>query len=1089
MSFIDSPFYEETLVLLDKNEETPTPITEGQVINGDLTPFRHKMEATNTGNQKQNSGTIILRIPPDGTFRTKEPILVDESAQDDYIIQFQMKQDRDKDGIFEEEGKLFSFFIGQPTLRDDENAGETLQITLIPIEYRTRETLDAQRLFLGLPNDKRDPFVSSAGAFSQRLFNYNLIKGTDNTQLIPDFVPFKQGGLPDAPLLEWRPLAPTATHDLFKIITDRQALAGVQGGVFTDFFFDYEANPLSTKTVSVRVEAEGTTNRGVVLDPLIFETSETTKENTINVDLIKFKNNVIAQGSPTGGSLPRELTVFSSLFEHGKIRPIYDDGDEYFSGGVGSGSTNQSEIRITDEVLGHIRFFKAIDDSGPLSGGAVNPLDAVNRTAKWEEDFVTIPPYNNFASYNQDDVVTQLDPPPNDSIVRFYKCINVDGVPNNPQDESQFKPVPLSSTIFWVDTDRSFTDGFEHPLFNGASPEGLARAGRTKFFSYTPWTADFEAMRQSSLFGVEDEDQVKNFVKAGYQGLIPDWNYVRAVYDRVESDNRFEVPMGKDVQKKIQSLSDIKEGERHFGNRWYIGNVASGDLIGHQNEVLEWVGADFKVFGGASLTDLRFSRKPNEGDTIIDRSRGVWLVFDPSVGWKDMWNIVDVIKGAVENDLKRRQALSRGGNYTPATSNVLQNVKLQYDREEFGSTGLHSPLHIVRDIKLVEGATGVPGQAIEYRYDWSSVESILGIPVEGADRMNFTSLGAWWFMMFPYPKIQFTEFNPPSLQREIGDVYKRPYVDTNNLDFNHEGKEGWNLGLDSEDLGRIQRVSFKARLSLFGSIVNELVIGYADMPMKFWAVDIFDRVWYADFTLRRNGQYSLVQLSFGENSIQQLHRARYDELLNILGIVFDVRFQLQEVEWTGIEFDWRFVKSVGMFYDLGYNSEGLYVANQFIDFAYNIAEQAVGQALGFITAGFATLTGTAQDYNPKDFLVNNARLAVDEFHFQKQAYANSDRAPVPKARTVLDHLAQEQDYVNLQLRAVATQGRRKFVEQAWFMQAHGDVRLRFGEKFVATGPRVPNGSQDLVVKEVKHIIDSDGYMMQIIGKRKFEFGG
>ena len=121
--------------------------------------------------------------------------------------------------------------------------------------------------------------------------------------------------------------------------------------------------------------------------------------------------------------------------------------------------------------------------------------------------------------------------------------------------------------------------------------------------------------------------------------------------------------------------------------------------------------------------------------------------------------------------------------------------------------------------------------------------------------------------------------------------------------------------------------------------------------------------------------------------------------------------------------------------------------------------------------------------------MNNVRLEVDELHFEKQAYANSDRAPVPDARTVLDHLAQEVDYVNLQIRAQATKGRRLFVEQAWYMQAHGDVRLRFGEKFVATGPRVPNGSQDLVVKEVKHIIDNDGYMMQIIGKRKFVFGG
>ena len=110
-------FYQEELLLLVQGTNLPTTVTEGQVVDGDLTPFRHKMEAVNTGNQLQNHGTIILRVPPDGTFVRKEPILIDESAKDDYIIQFQMKQDRNKDGIFEEEGKLFRFFIGQPTLQ------------------------------------------------------------------------------------------------------------------------------------------------------------------------------------------------------------------------------------------------------------------------------------------------------------------------------------------------------------------------------------------------------------------------------------------------------------------------------------------------------------------------------------------------------------------------------------------------------------------------------------------------------------------------------------------------------------------------------------------------------------------------------------------------------------------------------------------------------------------------------------------------------------------------------------------------------------------------------------------------------------
>ncbi len=258
------------------------------------------------------------------------------------------------------------------------------------------------------------------------------------------------------------------------------------------------------------------------------------------------------------------------------------------------------------------------------------------------------------------------------------------------------------------------------------------------------------------------------------------------------------------------------------------------------------------------------------------------------------------------------------------------------------------------------------------------------------------------------------------------------------------------------------------------------------MPMKFWAVDVFDRIWFADFKLRRNGEYSLVQLSFGEGAIQQIHKARYDELLKIFNIVLDTSFALDEKEWTGIEFDWRFVKGMGMFYSFSnYNTQGLYVANQFPDFIKNIAEQTAGQAFGLLVS----VVSPQEEYQATDLLVNNARLAVDELRFEKQLYANSDRAPSPQARTVLDHLAQEVDYTNLSIRAQATKGRRQFVEQAWFMQAHGDVRLRFGEKFVAEGPRVPTGSQDLVCKEVKHIIDSDGYMMQITGKRKFLLGG
>ncbi len=1079
MSFIDpNAFYEEELLLLDKGQDTPTPITDGQVVNGDLVPFRHRMEAVNTGNQLQNNGVLTLRIPPDGTFIRKEPILIDETAKDDYIIQFRIKQDRDKDGVFEEEGKLFRFFIGQPTIQDDEHGGETLKINLIPVEYRTRETIDAERLEDG-GSDRRDPFQTPKGAFERRALAYNTIKGFENTGLIFTTGPTGSIKLPDADSLrqEYRPLAPTTTHDLFRDIVARQSLAGVQGGVFEDFFFDYDAIEGSTSNVLIKAEAEGTIDRGVILDPLTFDTADTEKDKTINVDLIKFKNNVIAQGNPQGGSLPREHTVFSSIFEHAKLRQEWSPTKDYGSGGTGSQTEpNQSEVRITDTLLGEIRFFKAIQDSGPSAGGAVNPLDAVNRTAKWEEDFVTIPPFTLNASYNKDDIVTQTEPIPNDSNVKFYKAIE-DIDPNDPLGDPNTNPK-------WGFTGRSFTDGFEHPLFNGASPEGLARAGRTKFFSYTPWTADFEAMRQSSLFGVENGTQESNFESAGYQGVVPDWNYVRANFDRVEADSRFELVAGKDVQKVVSQLNDISVGDRHFGNRWQIGsNFVAPVFSTHKSQIAEWVGADFKTGSIDIDNDLRFSRDPLEGETIIDRSRGVWLVFNSTLNqWGDLWNIIDDGDGGpVDNSLLQQIAKGLLGVLIPAVGIIINSVRAWMDTDKFGSSGTHSPLHICRDIKLVEGASGIPGQAFEMRYDWSAVESVdlpngITIPIQGADRKNFSSVGAWWFMQFPYPKIE-------GFGREVGDQYKNPFIDSNNLNKNSKGVFGWNEGLDSEDLGRIQRVSFKVRLSLFGSVTGDLVIGFSEMPLKFWAIDIFDRVWYGDFKARRNGEYNLVQLSFGENSIQQLHFGRYDELLELFGIILDTNWALKEKEFTGVEFDWRFVKSMGMFYNIAYNSQGLYVGNQFIDYAKNIAEQTAGQAVGLI----ASAISPQENYNPTDILINNARLAVDELRFEKQLYANSDRTEVSDARTELTHLASEVDYLNLRIKAQATRERSKFVEQAWFMQAHGDVRVRFGEKFTAEGPRVPNVSQDLICNEVKHIIDSDGYMMQITGKRKFIF--
>lgn len=996
MSFINpNAFYQEELLLLDKNLDAPTTITDGQVVNGDLAPFRHRIELVNTGNQKQNNGILILRIPPDGTFIRTEPILIDETAKDDYIIQVQLKQDRDKDGVYEEEGKLHRFIVGQPTIQEDEHGGETLKLNLIPLEYKVKETVDSERLTA--TDSERTPFRTPKQAFIRRAIAYNEIKGIDNPQLL--FTTGVGGSidLPDKDSLkqEWRPPAPTPTHDLFREIIERQSLPGVGGGVFTDFFFDYDPHPLSTKTINLKAEAVGTTDRGIIIDPLTFDPADSEKDKTINVDLIKFKNNVILECSPRGGSLPMDKARFASQKEHGRFRSQWDPTITYIV-------DENDQIQVGDPVLG-TRYFTALFDNTNN-----DPLGVGQTT--WFEDFVLIPQFNQFTEYKEGQIVTTVD----GSFYRFWKA-------NKLIPKGGFGPFPAS--LDWDDL----------------ATKDIAINQRAEFFSYTPWTADFGAMR-ASLFGVRPGSATETaLTNIGYSAVVPDFNYIRANFDRVQADSRFEQVTFKDVTRFVNNSNVITVGERHLGARFLINGVGAGLFAGHNNQIAEWIGADFPS-GSMTINDWAFSNSPVDGDMILDQDTARIYTFNASLNvWEIEWDII--------------------------TNNISFPDRLQ------GDGRLSSPLHICRELKLVEGSSGIPGQAFELVYDW------LPSLNEGDDR-NFNSIGAWFFMQFPFPKIE-------TFGRDIGDIYKNPVLDTSNLTYDSKGQNGWNNGLDSEDLGRIQRLNMKLRLTLsatdFLNLTTTLAVGYADMPMKAFAVDIFDRVWFTDFKLRRNGEYSSIKLGFGETAPQQLHHYRVDELLQLFGILLPFDFFLKQKEWTGIEFDWRFVKSWGVFYSVGYGVNDQYIAGQIPDYITNIIGQSGSQLL------YQALSLNPFDTSPKNAIIKTAKLAIDELNFEKQLYVNSDDVQITDARTELEHFISETDYLNAKSRAQAFRERKKFVNQAWFMKAHGDVRARFGEKFIASGPRVPGGTQELVFNEVKHIIDSDGYFLEFTGVRKFVF--
>ena len=121
-----------------------------------------------------------------------------------------------------------------------------------------------------------------------------------------------------------------------------------------------------------------------------------------------------------------------------------------------------------------------------------------------------------------------------------------------------------------------------------------------------------------------------------------------------------------------------------------------------------------------------------------------------------------------------------------------------------------------------------------------------------------------------------------------------------------------------------------------------------------------------------------------------------------------------------------------------------------------------------------------------NYMIRQSTIAIDNLHYVKELVANSDDTRVSNVRTSIAIVNNEEDYENLKVIARARRTRLTFLPQYWHMRSIGDVRMRVGQKFTVTGDRVPNGTiTDLACGEVKHIIDSRGYTMEVTSRRRF----
>ena len=505
---------------------------------------------------------------------------------------------------------------------------------------------------------------------------------------------------------------------------------------------------------------------------------------------------------------------------------------------------------------------------------------------------------------------------------------------------------------------------------------------------------------------------------SGYVGFMLDMNFAGPNYDRIESTNEFENISFKWVSFMSISNPDFMDPEDIIdGQRVMVSPIGGGVFAGQNNRLaqLEIQSDGTHVWHFSNLPKFT-SGSPNLQDSVLDLDTGQIHVWDGS-GWVVGWSLD-------------------------------------------GNTGTHSPLHPVKSISQVEGPTGV-NSATEFEFDFNFV----------SDPRNAHSRWAGFHVLFPFPR------HTLSPLAEKGDIFNKSYLDFRNLSTDtQDNLTHWNEGTQSEDLGALTGLSLKIRYAFRdddGDLINRLF----DIPTIIWFIDKFDRVVYTETKVTRNGYWDTIRIDAGPNTKMKIHDNRTDELFSLFGWTFPQNFFLKEKEYTGVKFDWRFVKGFGLFWKDAYD-ENFFYANVQDGLFDSLTEtiEAIGQNILTNTLGFPQ--GGA--------LIDNCKLAIDELHFIKDAYVSSENEMILDSTQEMINDAQEFDYINLKRKAQGRKLRQQHFPQMQTLDGYADVRMRLGERFIARGERVPGGEMEFVNGETTFHRGNNGLRMQTIGINKFE---
>jgi len=598
-----------------------------------------------------------------------------------------------------------------------------------------------------------------------------------------------------------------------------------------------------------------------------------------------------------------------------------------------------------------------------------------------------------------------------------------------------------------------------------------------------PWLKDRKDQIRSLANPSPDKSLFESSSGAGdgYVGFAPDWNIVRGNYDR-NFNNEFQHLSIKWVTRISNTPPTGKE--LFHGQRILVGTSPSGDFSGNANKIAQYdrypdPNALTVGLTGQGTPVWRFSNAPQNNDVVVNLDTGELL----------KWNTANSNWGTGSNTSTAR-------NVNTDLANKKAFSIQDHGTSGYGSADGTAPLHLVKDIQTVEGATKGVNSASQWTFDWR---------ILNGRGENKNSRGAWWYMMFPYPRVA----DSSATNSDVGSVYGgtnvvKSWLNRNNLDYNSKGQKGWNHGTDSEDLGVITGVSFKIKLEvLYDKLQNGTLSltpsGFHNTKHTIWFMDMFDRIMFAKFELRRNGGWQFVRIPLGQGMKRHFNRLDEQSLFMGYDLVGD-DWYLPEREYTGIAFDWRFIKAVGIQWDHSYAKSEF---GQYTGWQLALAKDAMTSGTGATTSWwlrpFLGIVGTAvtvaQTQDESLYDIDKVRYTIDEFKFEKDLYVSSLEGTTPEsgARTsAVEESAQAYDYLTAKRIAQGRRERLKFFPQDYTVTCFGDVRVRVGDKVRIKGTKVPSTTTDggvpyfdIGVQEVKHILDANSYRMVITGTRKF----